>query len=73
VFRPESGTLLAADAPTAQGGSLHGPRPDATGDVETAPEAVARLAEFDVERVVCHHGGPVEAGGERLREVAAGE
>jgi glyoxylase-like metal-dependent hydrolase (beta-lactamase superfamily II) len=70
VYLPESGTLLAADALTAQGGELHGPRPDVTEDVETGRASVARLAELDVERVLCYHGGLVAADAGRLAEIA---
>jgi len=70
VYLPESGTLLAADALTAQGGELHGPRPDVTEDVETGLASVARLADLDVERVLCYHGGLVAADAGRLAEIA---
>lgn len=57
---PGAGVVLAADAMTAED-ALAGPNPQFTADPATAADSVARLAELDYDRVVCYHGGPVDA------------
>ncbi|WP_394739699.1 MBL fold metallo-hydrolase [Natronococcus roseus] len=62
--------LLAGDALVADGEEpLSGPKPEFTPDMERAAESVGRLADLEVEQVVCFHGGHVEAGSERLAEI----
>jgi glyoxylase-like metal-dependent hydrolase (beta-lactamase superfamily II) len=51
--------LVAGDALTAEGGHLNGPNPPFTLDVGEAARSVRRLAELDVETIVCYHGGVV--------------
>src|ERR671920_1454997 len=52
--------LIAGDALTAEGGRLNGPNPSATPDVGEAARSVSRLAELDVDTIVCYHGGVVD-------------
>lgn len=54
--------LLAADALTVTEGELSGPNEEFTPDMPTAVESIGRLAEFDIERTFCYHGGLVEKG-----------
>ena len=72
LYLERSRTIIAGDALTAEDGRLQGPNPTATGDMPTAARSVARLAELDVDAIVCYHGGVVvdDAGGQ-LRRVAA--
>src|ERR687889_1910967 len=49
--------LIAGDALTSEGGRLNGPNPSATPDVREAGRSAGRLAELDVETIVCYHGG----------------
>ncbi len=51
--------LVAGDALTAEGSHLNGPNPSMTLDVGEATQSVRRLAEMDVETIVCYHGGVV--------------
>lgn len=67
---PEQGLLLAGDALTATDGELRGPAERHTPDMEQARNSVALLGELDVKQTVCFHGGYVEAGSERIREIA---
>jgi len=60
AYLPEAKVLIAADAMVSEDG-LAGPKPHYTPDMETATESVGRLADLDVEHVVCYHGGPIEA------------
>jgi glyoxylase-like metal-dependent hydrolase (beta-lactamase superfamily II) len=62
--------LVAGDALTAEGGHLNGPNPSMTPDVREAARSVRRLAELDVETIVCYHGGVVgEDANGQLRRV----
>ena len=69
LYLPESKLLLAGDALTSDGESLQGPSEPMTADYDRAMASVARLGEFDVEHVVCHHGGYVQSGSETIREL----
>ena len=63
--------LVAGDALTAEGGRLNGPNPPFTLDGREAARSVSRLAELDVETIVCYHGGVVDEGANgQLRRVA---
>ena len=62
LYLPEAKLLVAADALTAPEGELAGPSEEFTLDVEEAVESVGRLADEDVERTLCYHGGVVEQG-----------
>jgi len=68
VFFPESRFLVAADALTADDGGLQGPSPEMSEDMDVALESAGRLAELDVERTLCYHGGLVDAGNDRIAE-----
>lgn len=72
LYLERSGTVIAGDALTAGEGRLNGPNPNATSDMATAARSVGKLAELEVQAIVCYHGGVVEddAGGQ-LRRLAA--
>lgn len=70
VLFPRDRLLLAADALVAEDGRLFGPRPEFTPELEEAYASLERLAELEVERVHCYHGGTVDVGSERIREIA---
>lgn len=70
LYFPREETLLAADALTAEEGRLAGPSEEYTPELDEAHASAAALAELDVERVLCYHGGVVEATGDRIREIA---
>jgi glyoxylase-like metal-dependent hydrolase (beta-lactamase superfamily II) len=59
---PEPKLLFAADALTASAGELAGPNEEFTPNLPQAIESVGRLAEEDIERTVCFHGGVVDQG-----------
>lgn len=67
---PEHGTLLAGDAVTATEGRLAGPNEQFTPDMETALASVKALAEYDTDRILCYHGGPVIADSGDLSRIA---
>ncbi|MFC6548633.1 MBL fold metallo-hydrolase [Cohnella cellulosilytica] len=56
-YHRPSKTLIAADAMVVENGELQGPRPANTPDLELAMRSLSRLGSFDVEAVICFHGG----------------
>jgi glyoxylase-like metal-dependent hydrolase (beta-lactamase superfamily II) len=62
LYLPEARLLLAGDALTAPEGALSGPSEEFTPDMDEAVESVGRLADEDVERTLCYHGGLVDQG-----------
>jgi glyoxylase-like metal-dependent hydrolase (beta-lactamase superfamily II) len=77
LYLERSKILIAGDALTAEGGHLNGPNPSMTLDMRAAMRSIRRLAELDVETIVCYHGGVVgeDANGQLRRvvqEVARG-
>src|SRR5215218_10703882 len=62
--------LVAGDALTAEGGHLNGPNPPLTLDVREAARSVKRLADLEIDTIVCYHGGVVgEDANGQLRRV----
>lgn len=70
VYFPRDRLLLAGDALVADAGTLQGPVPSFTEDMRAAYESLELLAELDVERVHCFHGGTVDAGDDRIAQIA---
>lgn len=68
LFLPDERLLLAGDALTAEDG-LAGPKPEFTPDLDRAAASVGRLADLEIDCVLCYHGGFVEAGSERIAEI----
>jgi glyoxylase-like metal-dependent hydrolase (beta-lactamase superfamily II) len=73
LYLPESRLLLAGDALVADQGDdrLHGPKPQYTPDRERAGDSIGALAELDVDRTLCYHGGLVDDGTVRTADLAA--
>lgn len=62
--------LIAGDALTAEGGYLNGPNPSVTLDMRTAVQSTQRLADLDIDTIICYHGGVVsEDANRQLRRV----
>lgn len=49
--------LVAGDAIACLNGELLGPMPEATLDMTEATRSLAKLADLDIDSVVCYHGG----------------
>lgn len=63
--------LIAGDAMVAADGVLYGPREQVTPDMESALKSLKKFTQYDIETVVCYHGGIVnEKVNERLKELA---
>jgi glyoxylase-like metal-dependent hydrolase (beta-lactamase superfamily II) len=71
LYLERSKILIAGDALTAGDGQLRGPNVAATPDMPAASQSVRKLAELDVQTIVCYHGGVVgEDASGQLRRVA---
>jgi glyoxylase-like metal-dependent hydrolase (beta-lactamase superfamily II) len=49
--------LIAGDALNIEEGRLIGPRPQFTADMDSALRSLKKLARYDIESVICYHGG----------------
>lgn len=70
VHFPEAQFLRAGDALTADDSGLQSPDEGFTEDWDRALESAAELAALDVDSTLCFHGGFVEAGSDRIAEIA---
>jgi len=57
LYLQESKTLITGDAMVIGNGTLQGPVARNTPDMETALKSVERFLDYDIESVVCYHGG----------------
>lgn len=57
LYHKQSKTLVAGDALTVIDGVLQGPNPQATFDLPLATASLKKLAEYDIDSVICYHGG----------------
>lgn len=57
LYHEPSRTLIAGDALVVRDGQLCGPDPESTLDMTTAMLSLRKLSAFDIETVVCYHGG----------------
>ena len=71
LYLEQPKVLIAGDALKAEDGSLNGPNPSMTPQMGTAIQSIRRLAELDVDTIVCYHGGVVskDANGQLRRVV----
>jgi glyoxylase-like metal-dependent hydrolase (beta-lactamase superfamily II) len=69
LYFREAGLLVTADALTTEDGTLAGPSEQYTPEMEEALDSAEKLADRSVDRILCFHGGPVEADADRIREV----
>jgi glyoxylase-like metal-dependent hydrolase (beta-lactamase superfamily II) len=60
LYHVASKTLVSGDAMNLVDGHLTGPNPLHTHDLPRAVESLKNLAEYDIERVICYHGGLLE-------------
>jgi glyoxylase-like metal-dependent hydrolase (beta-lactamase superfamily II) len=66
-------TLLAGDAMVVEAGALMGPREAFTPDRPLALKSLEKLANYDIETVVCYHGGVYRGeANRRIGEIAGG-
>lgn len=59
LYVKQTKTLIAGDALTCSDGNLLGPAPQHTLNMDEALASVAKLLNYDIETVICYHGGIV--------------
>lgn len=57
LFVEKSRLLIAGDELRVEGGELVGPRESATPDMESANASLAKLVDYQIDYVLCYHGG----------------
>lgn len=73
LYHRASKTLIAGDALVAKDGKLMGPNPPVTPDMPAALASLKKLLPFDIEGVICYHGGWVPGDAKaRFAELAEG-
>lgn len=74
LYHHASRTLIAADALTVKDGELHGPNPSATPDMELALASLYKLSAYEIDTVICYHGGLYHGNAnQRIAEIAEGK
>jgi len=58
LYLERTKTLVAGDALNVVEGRLAGPNPQSADDLSQAKHSLEKLAAYDIETVVCYHGGP---------------
>lgn len=71
LYIPDERLLISGDALGLYGDRLDAPEEAVTEDTDLARESIGRLANRNIEQVLCYHGGLTEQGSERLAEIAA--
>jgi glyoxylase-like metal-dependent hydrolase (beta-lactamase superfamily II) len=57
LYLKESKTLISGDALAIQSGELGIANPEYTLDLEAAKQSIRQLLDYDIERIICYHGG----------------
>ncbi|WP_095643794.1 MBL fold metallo-hydrolase [Methanosarcina spelaei] len=57
LYLHESKTLIAGDALFLQDGELVISHPTATLDMDQAKKSIKTLLDYDIDKIVCYHGG----------------
>ena len=57
LYHKASKTLIAADAMVVEAGQLQGPVPAYCIDYKLALRSLLKLTAYDIETVICYHGG----------------
>jgi glyoxylase-like metal-dependent hydrolase (beta-lactamase superfamily II) len=57
LYLNQSKILITGDAFVAVDGEFRGPDPQATYDMDSALKSLKKLTQYDIETVICYHGG----------------
>ena len=57
LYLNQSKVLVSGDALVVADGELRGPNPKATYDMDTALKSLEKLTRYNIETVICYHGG----------------
>lgn len=72
LYHSPSKTLIAGDALIIQDGELYGSDPRYTLDLPTAQGSLKKLTQYDIEHVICYHGGVYQGqANQRIAQLAA--
>jgi glyoxylase-like metal-dependent hydrolase (beta-lactamase superfamily II) len=72
LYLNQSKILVTGDALVVVDGELRGPNPQVTYDMNTALKSLKKLTQYDVETVICYHGGVyADSANKRLAELAS--
>ena len=72
LYLNQSKILVGGDALIVADGELRGPNPQATYDMDTAVKSLQKLTRYDIETVICYHGGVYrDSANRRLAELAS--
>ncbi|HEX7515109.1 MAG TPA: MBL fold metallo-hydrolase [archaeon] len=72
LYLNQSNILISGDALIVEDGELRGPNPRATYDMDTALKSLKKFTRYDIETVVCYHGGVYKDNpNKRLAELAS--
>ncbi|MZQ83008.1 MBL fold metallo-hydrolase [Paenibacillus sp. 5J-6] len=69
LYHVPSKTLIAGDAMVIENGELRGPIEALTPDMRTAIQSLKKFKKYDIETVICYHGGQLR--GNVNRRIAA--
>ncbi|MDR6549772.1 MBL fold metallo-hydrolase [Paenibacillus qinlingensis] len=71
LYHKKSKTLLAADSMVVVDGVLEGPKPAYCSDYSLALQSLKKYAQFDIDQVLCYHGGLyTDHANQRIAELA---
>ncbi|MEC3606758.1 MBL fold metallo-hydrolase [Bacillus glycinifermentans] len=72
LYLKKSKTLITGDALVSSEGVLQPPVPRVTPDMKQAIKSLEKFLDYDIDRVICYHGGVSEGDPkERIREIIA--
>lgn len=57
LYLNQSKTLITGDALNVIDGQLVGPKPEFSSDIDAARKSLIKLTQYDIETVICYHGG----------------
>ncbi|SEN67744.1 MBL fold metallo-hydrolase [Lihuaxuella thermophila] len=73
LYHKQSKTLIAGDALAVEEGRLVGPDPRYTLDMNLAVKSLKKLTRYDIETVICYHGGLYQKNtNRRIEELSEG-
>lgn len=59
LYLKQSKILITGDAMVVQGGKLQKPPAQFTPDMDTAARSIRKLAHYDIQTIICYHGGAI--------------
>ena len=60
IYHKESKSLIAGDALVVENGELVIALPQYTLDIEGAKRSIKKFLDYDIDRIICYHGGVYE-------------